>query len=151
MTSDAPYSGHFDGSEHHFAIRIYYEDTDAGGLVYHANYLRFFERARSDMLGLAGIDHVAAAGAGEGHYVVAEAALRYVGSAKLGDALLILSRVEQIRRAACVIQQRVMRGGQLLVEGRLTVAFVGPDGRPRRQPLPWIQAFEAIKGADTEA
>lgn len=151
MTSDTPYCGHFAGSEHRFAIRIYYEDTDAGGVVYHANYLRFFERARSDMLGLAGIDHVAAAGAGEGHYVVAEAALRYLGSARLGDALLIVSRVDLVRRAACVIQQRVMRGREVLVEGRLTVAFVGPDGRPRRQPPHWIQAFEAIKGADTRA
>jgi acyl-CoA thioester hydrolase len=148
---DMPYVGRLEAGAHRYAVRVYYEDTDAGGVVYHANYLRFFERARSDMLGLAGVDHVAAAAAGEGHYVVAEAVLRYVGSARLGDALVIVSRVEAVRRAACVIQQRVMRDRQLLVEGRLTVAFVGQYGRPRRQPPQWIQAFEAIKGADTEA
>jgi acyl-CoA thioester hydrolase len=144
---DTPYVGRLIDGEHRYAIRVYYEDTDAGGVVYHANYLRFFERARSDLLGLAGIDHVAAAAAGAGQYVVAEAALRYLAPARLGDALVIVSRVELIRAAACVIQQRVMRGRQLLGEGRLTVAYVDGEGRPRRQPADWIQAFEGIKGA----
>ena len=148
---DLPYRGRLAGDGHRYALRIYYEDTDAGGVVYHANYLRFFERARSDLLGLAGVDHVAAAAAGEGHYVVVEAALRYLAPARLGDALVIVSQVELIRGSSCVIQQRVMRGGQLLVEGRLTVAYVDRNGRPRRQPRQWIEAFEAVKGADIRA
>jgi acyl-CoA thioester hydrolase len=140
--SDLPYSGRFVDREHRFTVRVYYEDTDAGGVVYHANFLRFFERARTDMLALCGIDIAAAQHAGEGIYVVAAAEIKYVRPARLGEALTILSRLEEVRQAACVIQQRVMRDEQLVVEGRLTVAFVGADGRPRRQPAAWIEAFQ---------
>ena len=145
---DQPYSGRFVGNEHRFTVRVYYEDTDAGGVVYHANFLRFFERARTDMLLLCGIDIAAAQHGGEGVYVVASADLKYVRPARLGEALTIVSRLEQVRQAACVIQQRVIRNGQVLVEGRLTVAFVGEDGRPRRQPAAWIEAFQGFNGAE---
>jgi acyl-CoA thioester hydrolase len=140
-SDDQPYVGRFVGGEHRFAIRVYYEDTDAGGVVYHANYLRFFERARSDMMMLAGADHAEVLAEGEGAYVVASADLRYVLPARLNDALLVVSRLEKVRSAACVIHQRVIRDDALICEGRLTVAWVGPDGRPRRQPATWIKAF----------
>ena len=144
--SDRPYAGRFVDGEHRFAVRVYYEDTDAGGVVYHANYLRFFERARTDLLALLGADLGETLSAGEGGYVVAEAQLKYVRPAKLGDALVVASRLAELRQASCVVQQRVMRDGQVLVEGRLTVAFVGADGRPRRQPAAWIEAFKALQG-----
>lgn len=147
--SDLPYSGRFEAGEHRFSVRVYYEDTDVGGVVYHANFLRFFERARTDMLALAGIDIAGALRTGEGGYVVAAADLKFVRPAGLGDALTILSRLTELRQAACVIHQRVMRDDVLVAEGRLTVAFVGPDGRPRRQPAAWIQAFRGINGAET--
>lgn len=149
--ADLPYSGRLTGGAHHLAVRVYYEDTDAGGVVYHANYLRYFERARSEMMGLVGADHVAAAVAGEGYYVVAEADLKYRKPARLGDALLVVSRVEALRRVSCVIQQRVMRGAQLVVEGRITVVWVGADGRPKGQPDAWIKAFGAAMGAGSAA
>ncbi len=145
---DQPYSGRFIGGEHRFTIRIYYEDTDAGGVVYHANFLRFFERARTDMLAIVGFDVAEALNDGTGGYVVAAADLKYVRPAHLGDVLTIVSRVEEVRQAACVIQQRVMRDDQLVADGRLTVAFVGSDGRPRRQPAAWITAIEALQGAE---
>ncbi len=144
--SDRPYAGRFVDGEHRFAVRVYYEDTDAGGVVYHANYLRFFERARTDMLALLGADLGRALSAGEGGYVVAEAHVRYLRPPTLGDALMIVSRMEELRSASCVVHQTVRRDGQVLVEGRLTVAFVGADGRPRRQPAPWIEAFAAVRG-----
>lgn len=150
-TPDLPYAGHLVAGEHRFAVRVYYEDTDAGGVVYHANYLRYFERARSDMMALVGADHVAAARAGAGFYVVAEAHLRYLRPARLGDALLVVSHVEEIRRSACVIQQRVMRGDAVLTEGRITAVYVTGDGRPRRQPPEWIRAFEAMVMTKTGA
>jgi acyl-CoA thioester hydrolase len=131
-------------------VRIYYEDTDAGGVVYHANYLRFFERARTDMLALLGADIGQALGAGEGGYVVSDAHLQYRLPAKLGDALIVVSRMNELRSASCIVHQRVMRDGQLIVEGRLTVAFVGADGRPRRQPAAWIEAFKAIQQGDPD-
>ena len=145
---DQPYSGRFIDREHRFTVRVYYEDTDAGGVVYHANFLRFFERARTDMLAIAGVDVATALNAGHGGYVVAAADLKYMRPAKLGDVLTIVSSLEQVRQAACVIQQRVIRDGQVLVEGRLTVAFVGEDGRPRRQPPAWIKAFQGFNGAE---
>jgi acyl-CoA thioester hydrolase len=145
---DQPYSGRFTDGEHRFAVRVYYEDTDAGGVVYHANFLRFFERARTDMLALAGVNIATTFNAGEGGYVVASADLKYLRPARLGEVLVIVSRLAEVRRAACTIQQRVMRNGQMLVEGRLTVAFVGPDGRPKRQPAAWIEAFQGFNGAE---
>lgn len=141
---EQPYSGRFADGEHRFAIRVYYEDTDAGGVVYHANFLRYFERARSDMLMLSGADHAAALEDGEGAYVVAAAELRYVRPARLNDALIVESRMIEARNAACVIQQRVMRDGALVCEGKLTLAWVGPDGRPRRQPRKWLEAFRTV-------
>ena len=146
--SDRPYTGRFADGEHRFTVRVYYEDTDAGGVVYHANFLRFFERARTDMLALAGADIATTLNAGEGGYVVAAADLKYLRPARLGDVLIIVSRLVEVRQAACTIQQRVMRDGQMLVTGQLTVAFVGSDGRPRRQPAAWIEAFQGFNGAD---
>ncbi|MDO6413291.1 YbgC/FadM family acyl-CoA thioesterase [Sphingomonas sp. BIUV-7] len=145
-TDDAPYSGRIVGNEHRFAVRIYYEDTDAGGVVYHARYLGFFERARFDMLTRVGIDFLATLAADGSAYVVAEAELKYRAPARLGDALTVVSSVGRIRSAGVVVHQRVMRNDQVVVEGRVAVVFVGPDGRPRRQPEAWITAFEAISG-----
>jgi acyl-CoA thioester hydrolase len=143
---DAPYSGRFVDGEHRYAVRVYYEDTDAGGVVYHASYLRFCERARTDMLALAGADIATALADGQGGYVVARAELNYRAPARLGDALVVASRVVDVRSSACVIQQRVMRDDQLVVDATITVAWVGPDGRPRRQPRDWTGAFAALQG-----
>ena len=90
-TFDQPYRGGFVGSEHRFALTVYFEDTDTAGIVYYANYLKFMERARSDMLRAAEIDQRGALEAGTGVYAVAEANVRYLRPAKLGDDLLIVS------------------------------------------------------------
>jgi acyl-CoA thioester hydrolase len=141
---DRPYEGAFAGGTHHFALRVYFEDTDVAGIVYYANYLKYMERARSDMLRAAGIDQRAALEAGEGVYVVAEANVKYRGSAKLDDALLVLSGIEAVRAASCVIHQRVMRGPQILVDAIITAAFVC-EGRPKRQPRAWVETFERLR------
>ena len=139
-----PYGGAFVGGTHHFALRVYFEDTDVAGIVYYANYLKYMERARSDMLRFVGIDQRAAIESGAGVYVVAEAHIKYRGSAKLDDALLVLSEVRQVRAASCVIHQRVMRGREILADAAITAAFVA-DGRPRRQPRAWIETFERLR------
>ena len=139
-----PHSGLFDGPVHRFAVRAYFEDTDLSGVVYHANYLRWFERARSDMLRLLGIDQRAAQEAGEGAYAVADLTIRYAAPARLDDAVLIESRVEEMRAASCRMHQIAFRDGTLLAEARLRVGFVAPDGRPRRQPDAWRTAFVAL-------
>ena len=145
MTSAlTPQSGQFDGPVHHFAVRAYFEDTDLSGVVYHANYLRWFERARSDMLRLLGIDQRGAQEAGEGAYAVSALTIRYFAPARLDDAVLLESRVEEMHAASCRMHQQAWRDGVLLTEARLRVGFVAPDGRPRRQPDAWRAAFAAI-------
>jgi acyl-CoA thioester hydrolase len=137
----APASGRFEGGEHLFPLRVYFEDTDLSGLVYHANYLRYMERARSDMLRLLGIDQRGAQERGEGAYAVTDLAIRYRGPARLDDDLIVRSQVEQVTPARCVIAQSVCRNAATLTEGRVTVAFLDPSGRPRRQPADWIARF----------
>jgi acyl-CoA thioester hydrolase len=144
MDFDTPYRGGFVGREHHFALTVYFEDTDTAGIVYYANYLKFMERARSDMLRAAGIDQRAAKDDGTGVYAVAEVAIRYLRPAKLGDDLVVLSTVEQVRAASVVIHQRVMRGAEGLADARVTAAFLDPNDRPKRQPKPWVETFKAI-------
>ena len=144
-TIDEPYAGAWIGGTHHFALRVYFEDTDVAGLVYYANYLKFMERARSDMLRSVGIDQRAVLESGEGVYVVAEARIKYRRPAKLDDALRVLSEVESVRAASCVIHQRVMRGHELLADATITAAFLSAEGRPKRQPRDWVQAFERLQ------
>lgn len=144
MTLPEPPGGRFDGPVHRFAVRAYFEDTDLSGVVYHANYLRWFERARSDMLRLLGIDQRAAQEAGEGFYAVSELAIRFAAPARLDDTVLIESRAEELRGASCRMHQKAFRNDTLLAEARLRVGFVGPDGRPRRQPEAWRAAFATI-------
>ena len=145
-SADAPQDGRFVGREHRFPLRVYFEDTDVAGIVYYANYLRFMERARSDMLRLVGVDQRGALDAGIGVYAVAAVAIRYRRPAKLDDALLVVSRIREVRAASCVIHQRVMRGDEVLTEGDVTAAFVSPDGRPRRQPRDWVSRFKEYVG-----
>lgn len=139
-----PSGGCFDGSIHRYALRVYYEDTDAGGIVYHANYLRWFDRARSDMLRLLGIDQRGTLDAGEGGYAVAELSIRYLAPARLDDVVLVESRAVEMAAASCRMLQRALRGDVLLSEARIRIGFIGSDGRPRRQPEAWRKAFAAI-------
>lgn len=147
---DRPYRGGLVGRTHHFALRVYFEDTDVAGIVFYANYLRFMERARSDMLRAVGIEQRAVMERGEGVYAVAEVGIKYRGSARLDDELVVLSEVRQVRAAAVVIQQRVMRGEEILTDATVTAAFISSDGRPKRQPREWTQIFErlVVEGAE---
>ncbi len=140
-----PASGLFDADGvHHFPVRVYFEDTDLSGVVYHANYLRFMERARSDMLRLAGIDQRGAFEAGEGAYAVADLHIRYRAPARLDDALLVASRLTAVSPARVVIHQRVSRGAVLLADADVTAALVAASGRPRRQPAAWLSTFRQL-------
>jgi acyl-CoA thioester hydrolase len=144
MQAPLPPSGCFDGTRHLFAVRVYFEDTDLSGVVYHANYLRWFERARSDMLRLVGIDQRGAYDGGEGAYAVTDLALRYLKPARLEDAVLLVSRVADVSPATCRLVQEAWRGEELLCSAAVRVAFVAPSGRPKRQPAAWVAAFRAL-------
>lgn len=145
-----PPGGLIDGTRHLYAVRVYYEDTDLSGVTYHANYLRWFERARSDLLRLLEIDQRAAVEAGEGAYAVADLAIRYLRPAKLDDDVVIETRCTQLRAASCRMHQRALRGDDLLAEADLRVGFVAPDGRPRRQPQAWQAAFQTLLSTEEE-
>jgi acyl-CoA thioester hydrolase len=139
-----PSSGTLEGGLHRFSVRVYFADTDLSGVVYHANYLHWFEQARSELLRLIGIEQRAVHEAGEGAYAVAELTIRYLRPARLDDCVVIETRAEELHAASCRMHQQAWRGAELLAEARLRIGFVGPDGRPRRQPADWRQAFAAL-------
>ena len=143
-TLDTPYRGGFVGPEHRFALTVYFEDTDTAGVVYYANYLRFMERARSDMIRAVGIDQGEVLRSGGDAYYVADVHIRYLRPARLGDDLVVVSTVELVRAASVVIHQRVMRGPEQLTDARVTAAFLDADGRPKRQPKDWVDRFKGI-------
>lgn len=143
-----PPDGTIDGDRHLYAVRVYYEDTDLSGITYHANYLRWFERARSDLLRQLGIDQRAAIETGEGAYAVADLAIAYRSPARLDDDVLIETRCTEMGAASCRMTQRALRGETVLAEAGLRVGFVTPDGRPRRQPAEWRAAFLEFMNAE---
>jgi acyl-CoA thioester hydrolase len=145
---DTPYRGGFIGSEHHFALSVYFEDTDAYGIVYYANYLKFMERARSDFLRAVDVDQAAELNRSGSAYAVVEVDIRYRRPGKLGDDLQVISNVEQVRASSVDIHQRVMRGPEVLTDARVTAAFLDGQGRPRRQPSDWVEKFKAITTQD---
>ena len=145
---DRAYRGGFIGAEHHFALTVYFEDTDAYRIVYYANYLKFMERARSDMLRAVGVDQAGEMDRSGSAYAVVEVAIRYHRPARLGDELLVVSTVEQVLASSVHIQQRVMRGTELLTNARVTAAFLDGEGRPRRQPKDWVERFRQISARE---
>jgi acyl-CoA thioester hydrolase len=146
-----PYSGAFIGRTHHYALRVYIEDTDSGGVVYHANYLRFLERARSDLLRCLGINQRAALEGGQGVYAVVELGIKYRRPARLDDDLVITTNVDEIGGASAILSQKIQRGTETIADARLTIAFVGPNGRPCRSPADWVRKFKDIVNLRTGA
>ena len=108
-----------------FPVRVYWEDTDAGGIVYHANYLKFMERARSSLLSRLNVSQNAELSNPQGVlFVVADAALKYRRAARLDDELTVHTKIETLRRASIVFEQIVKRGDETIVEGRIRVGVV---------------------------
>jgi len=126
-------------------VRVYWEDTDAGGIVYYANYLKFFERARTEWLRAHGIHQQALREATGGMFVVSQAQVNYLKSARLDDELLVTTTLTQAARASLTLQQRVLRpasGGQtLLCEATIRASWVNASGKPARIPPVIVQAL----------
>jgi len=152
MTSPNPPGGVLAGARHRYAVRVYYEDTDLSGITYHANYLRWFERARSDLLRMLGIDQRAAIETGEGAYALSEVNLKYLSPARLDDDVVIETRCTELGAASCRMHQiarRIEEGRDaILCEAHLRVGFITLDGRPRRQPAAWRAAFQNFMNED---
>ena len=138
-----------DGS-HVMAVRVYYEDTDFSGIVYHANYLRFMERGRTNYLRLLGADHRALFQAAQREapgfaFVVRSMAIEFFKPARMDDVLEIVTTPEEVKGASITLHQRVMRGDELLIEAHVRVAFVS-GGRARPIPQALRTAMRADQG-----
>ncbi len=142
-----PTQGQIVDGVHRLPLMAQFEDTDMTGVVHHPNYLRFMERARSDMLAQAGIDYASLFRSREGYWAVAEARVAYRRPARFGDNLIVESRVTEVRAAATRIHQRVMCETAVLTDGEVLVAWLSIDGRPQRQPRPWIAIFTRLMEA----
>ncbi|MFO1034361.1 MAG: tol-pal system-associated acyl-CoA thioesterase [Hyphomicrobiales bacterium] len=125
---------------HSLSLRVYYEDTDFSGNVYHANYLKFCERARSDFLRVAGIDQNAMFAGGEA-FVVRRMTCDFLRPARFDDLLTVETAPTEIAGARFELAQRVLRGGEALFTASVTVALIDGRGRPRRLAATMVEKF----------
>jgi acyl-CoA thioester hydrolase len=128
-------------AEHRFPVRVYYEDTDAAGIVYYANYLKFAERARTEMLRTFGVSQQAMREAKGVAFAVRRCQVEYMAPAKLDDMLEIRTRITELRGAAIEAEQVVSRDNDQLVRLNVMLVCVGPGGNATRIPKPVLQAF----------
>jgi len=126
-------SGEIIGDAHHLRVRIYYEDTDFSGVVYHANYLKYFERGRTEYMRMLGVHHHHLAALDEPlAFAVAEINVRYRAPARIDELITVQSRLVSARGASFVIDQAIVRGDVLLATARLHVVCIDGQGRPKR-------------------
>lgn len=140
MTDDTPSIGAIRDGEHRLAVRVYYEDTDFTGVVYHGNYLRFFERGRSEMLRVMGTppgreDH--------GAFAVTHISVDYRAPARIHEALLVHTRFEGMKGPRLLFRQMISRDGQSLAEAEIVAVAIHPDGRVRKPSATEMTHWEA--------
>ena len=137
-----PTSGEFEGRTHLLPVRVYYEDTDFTGLVYHANYLRFFERGRSDFLRLVSSGHAELLDRDDPlAFVVTRMDIRFLKPARIDDALVVRTAYEAVKGPRLIIRQAIARGDQTLCEADVEAACIDLQGRPRRPPKAMAEAL----------
>jgi acyl-CoA thioester hydrolase len=133
--SAAPSSGAFEGLEHVLPVRVYYEDTDFTGIVYHANYLRFFERGRTEFLRAIGVEHGALLALSQpAAFAVTRLQIAYRRAAQVDDALEVRTLYKRITSARTGAEQRILREGELICEAQVEIVCIGLGGRPCRPP-----------------
>jgi acyl-CoA thioester hydrolase len=151
QTLNAPaLDGEIRGGRHVMPVRVYYEDTDFSGAVYHASYLRFMERGRTNYLRLLGADQRALFEATEREapgfaFVVRSMQIEFLKPARMDDVLEVVTETQEVRGASVTLHQKVMRGADILIEAQVRVAFVS-GGRARPIPKP----LRVAMGADRE-
>jgi len=129
-------------------VRVYWEDTDAGGIVFYANYLKFFERARTEWLRSLGIEQAALREATGGMFVVSHTSVRYRKPARLDDELIVTAVLQESGRASLIIAQQALhsRSGALLCHGTIRIGWVsGATLQPERIPAEVLQALQATQ------
>ena len=150
-----PLDGEIRDGRHVLTVRVYYEDTDFTGIVYHANYLRYMERGRTNYLRLLGADHRALFEQTEQEapgfaFVVRSMQIEFFKPGRMDDLLTVVTAPEEVRGASITLTQQVLRGGELLVEAHVRVAFVS-GGRARPIPKPLRIAMKADQDAGGDA
>ena len=131
--SDAPHSGRFEGTTHILPVRVYYEDTDFSGIVYHASYLRFMERGRTDFLRLAGLSQGALwEGEDKCAFVVHKMNIEFVKPARVDDALTVRTQFSAKGGVRLIGTQSILRDTETLVRASVEVVAIDERGRPRR-------------------
>ncbi len=124
-------------------VRVYYEDTDAQGVVYYANYFCFMERSRTEWLEAMGVDHVTLMNEDNRILVVTEAHAKFLIPARLGDSLIVTAKLSRLGRATFEIEQNIFRGsleGELLIQGGVTAAYLAADTmKPKRIPRTFFE------------
>ena len=137
--SDAPTAGRFEGREHRLPVRVYYEDTDFTGLVYHANYLRYFERGRSDCLRLMGVGHAELLDGDQPMaFVVSKMTLTFLKPARIDEELVVRTGYDAVKGPRLLISQTITRGDEVLCRAGVEAVCIHLDGRPRR-PTPLLR------------
>ncbi|MEN3792125.1 tol-pal system-associated acyl-CoA thioesterase [Fulvimarina sp. MAC3] len=122
---------------HELECRVYFEDTDFSGVVYHARYLHFLERGRSDFLRLKGIGHRELLSGSFGEpmaFAVRKMEIEFLRPARIDDVLLVSTRTRQLGGARVLLDQTISRDGEVLIEANVKVAVISPDGKPMRMP-----------------
>jgi acyl-CoA thioester hydrolase len=130
---------------HVFRCRVYYEDTDAAGVVYYANYLKYAERARSEMLRRLGTDNTKLLGEHGVQFAVRDCAVTYRRPARLDDALEVHTRIMGVGRATLSAEQTVKRAEEIIADLSVRLACLDSEGRPARLPQDIRSAFESMK------
>lgn len=147
MNEDLPSAGRIVGREHRLAVRVYYEDTDFTGVVYHANYARYFERGRSDFLRVAGIGHAALLErADPAAFTVTRLTLEFKRAARIDDALIVRTTYDAVKGPRLFISQRITRGEELIATAGVEAACIDLRGRARKPPPELVEALAPLFG-----
>lgn len=135
MTGWPDLAGRIEGETHVLPVRVYFEDTDCAGVVYHANFLKFCERGRSDFIRLLGIEHQGLANPDQGEpavFVVRRVEIDYLKPGRMDDVLEVVTSCAEIGNASLVLAQDVRRDGALLARAKVSVVLVSRSGKPQR-------------------
>jgi acyl-CoA thioester hydrolase len=143
-------SGRIEGGEHVLPVRVYYEDTDAAGIAYYANYLKFAERGRTEMLRLAGIQQSEVSRRHGVAFAVRDCMVDYRQPARLDDLVEVRSRLTGLRGASADMAQVISRDGAALVRLDLRIACIGQNGRPSRFPAALRTALERYRQTEEQ-
>lgn len=144
----SPPSGTFDGTLHRLPLRVYWEDTDAGGIVYHASYIRWMERGRTEYLRILRLDQRALLAAGT-RFVVKSVKIDFRRPALFDDSLIVCTQCTRLKAASLVLHQQVMRGVGIMAEAEIVCAAIDEENRPMRLPPGVREQIASVPGGNS--